>query len=226
MFLFEESESPVTLKWIAQDIKGNTSAVRSARFVVDSQPPLLNPTVTPNPVLLHGTAVASPNATDDNSGVASASCEPVDTSSIGPKTLTCTATDNAGNTASASVAYNVIYKFSGFSQPVDNPPTLNTANSGQAIPLKWRITDANGVPITDLANVVVTAVTLACPMGTKPDQIEEYTAGASGLLVQGNGNYQFNWKTPKNFARSCKTMKLDLGEGPGMERIALFQFVK
>jgi len=33
--------------------------------------------------------------------------------------------------------------------------------------------------------------------GTTPDQTEEYAAGASGLLNQGNGNYQFNWKTPK-----------------------------
>jgi azurin len=67
---------------------------------------------------------------------------------------------------------------------------------------------------------------LACPLGTRPAQIEEYTAGTSGLLVQGNGNYQFNWKTLKTYAKSCKTLKLDLGEGPGMERTALFQFTK
>jgi hypothetical protein len=109
---------------------------------------------------------------------------------------------------------------------VDNLPTLNSANSGQAIPLKWRITDANGQPVTNLASVVVTAVSLSCPLGATPDQIEEYAAGNSGLLNQGNGYYQFNWKTPKTYANSCKTMKLDLGEGPGMERTALFQYPK
>jgi hypothetical protein len=226
IFQFEEPESPVTLKWIAQDIKGNVSEVRSALFVVDSTPPLLAPTVTPNPVLLYGTAVADPNATDNNSGVASASCEPVDTSSVGLKTLTCTATDNLGNTASATVSYNVIYGFSGFTRPVDNPPALNTANAGSIVALKWQLTDANGAPITDLAGVAVKAESLACDLGTTPDQPEESAAGKSGLQNMGGGYYQWNWATPKAYAESCKTMKLDLAEGPGMERTALFQFPK
>jgi len=63
-------------------------------------------------------------------------------------------------------------------------------------------------------------------LGATSDQLAEYASGASGLLNQGNGNYQFDWKTPKTYARSCKTMKLDLGEGPGMERTAQFQFTK
>jgi hypothetical protein len=224
VFLFEEPESPVTLKWIAQDIKGNVSGVRSARFAVDTVPPVLNPTVTPNPVLLHGTAVADPNATDPNAGVASASCEPVDTSSVGLKTLTCTATDLAGNTATATVNYNVIYGFSGFTPPVAAPPQVNTANAGQTIPLKWRIVDTNGAPVTDLASVGVTAVTLACSLGTTPDQ--SYETANGGLQNLGDGYYQFDWKTPKTYAMSCKTLTLDLAEGPGMERTALFQFVK
>jgi PKD repeat protein len=145
---------------------------------------------------------------------------------VGPYTIRLTVTDKDGDSAQAVLQYQVIYNFIGFTQPVDNPPTLNTANSGQAIPLKWRITDANGQPVTNLASVVVTAVSLSCPLGGTPDQIEEYAAGNSGLQNQGNGYYQFNWKTPKTYANSCKTMKLDLGEGPGMERTALFQFPK
>ena len=125
-----------------------------------------------------------------------------------------------------SQTFNIAYNFSGFSQPVDNVPTLNTANSGQAIPLKFRITDAYGNPVTDLTNVAVTAVSLSCPLGTTSDQVDEYASGSSGLLNQGDGYYQFNWKTPKTYAKSCKTMSLDLGEGLGMERTALFQFTK
>jgi hypothetical protein len=63
-------------------------------------------------------------------------------------------------------------------------------------------------------------------LGATPDQLEEYAAGSSGLLNQGDGYYQLNWKTPKTYAQSCKTLKLDLGEGSGMERTALFQFTK
>jgi photosystem II stability/assembly factor-like uncharacterized protein len=149
------------------------------------------------------------------------------TSPVGKYAITCSG-GVAGNYNFTYVngTLTIIYNFAGFFQPVDNLPTLNSANSGQAIPLKWRITDANGNPVTNLTSVVVTAETLTCPLGTTPDQVEEYATGNSGLQNQGNGYYQFNWKTPKTYANSCKTMKLDLGEGPGMERTALFQFPK
>lgn len=122
--------------------------------------------------------------------------------------------------------FHTTYSFSGFSQPVDNLPVVNTANSGQAIPLKFHLTDFNGNPVIDLANVTVTADSLTCDLGATVDQVEEYASGASGLINQGDGYYQFNWKAPKSYAKSCKTLKLDLGEGAGMERTALFQFTK
>jgi hypothetical protein len=226
VFLFDTPNSHTTLKWIAQDIKGNVSEVRSADFSIDTIAPVLAPTVAPNPVLLHGSAVASPNATDENSGVASSTCEPVDTSSVGLKTLTCTAADYAGNTATATVSYNVIYGFSGFTSPVSKPPLVNRVNSGQTVPLKWRLVDAAGAPVTDLSAVKVTVKGYACALGSTPDLVMEVSAGGLGLQNLGDGYYQWDWKTPKQYAKSCKTLRLDLAEGPGMERTALFEFVK
>ena len=148
----------------------------------------------------------------------------IDTTSIGTKSFTVSAADNAGNTGSASASYNVIYSFGGFFAPVDNLPTMNIAKAGQTIPLKWRITDVNGVPVTTLSSVTVTAVSLACEQGTTSDQMEEYASGSSGLQNLGDGYYQFNWKTPKSYANSCKTIKLNLGEGPVHE--VLFRFTR
>ncbi len=68
----------------------------------------------------------------------------------------------------------VRYNFLGFFASVDRPNTMNVSKAGQAIPLKWRLTDANGVPITDLIGVTVQAVSLTCSYGTTVDQIEEY----------------------------------------------------
>ena len=59
-----------------------------------------------------------------------------------------------------------------------------------------------------------------------PDLIEEYATGNSGLQNLGNGYYQWNWKSPTTYVNSCKTLKLDLGEGSGYEHTALFQFKK
>lgn len=203
--------SGTTLTCTATSVGGTTSV--SVTVKKDATAPTLSPTVTPNPVFLNGAATADPGATDATSGVASASCPPVVTTTLGYHTLTCSAKDNAGNTASANVQYLVTYKFSGFFAPVDNPPVLNTVNSGQAIPLKWRITDANDVPVLTLASAGVTAVTINCDLATTADQLEEYATGASGLLNLGDGYYQFNWATPKSYRNSCKEMRLNLSEG-------------
>lgn len=170
---------------------------------------------------------------DETGGSGLASCvgdvpngNPIDTGSVGTKTFTVNAADNAGNPASVTHTYRVLYNFTGFFSPVDNPPTMNTAKAGQAIPLKWRITDANGNPVTTLTGVSVTAVSLSCPSAPTVDAIEEYVTSNSGLQNLGDGYYQWNWKSPTSYANTCKTLKLDLGEGTGFEHLALFQFSK
>ena len=47
------------------------------------------------------------------------------TESVGPKILTFTATDLAGNSASLDCAYAVIFDFGGFYLPVEPAPALN-----------------------------------------------------------------------------------------------------
>ncbi len=112
----------------------------------------------------------------------------------------------------------------GFSAPVDNPDTVNLVKAGQAVPFKWRLLDANGNPVTTLASATLTAVSLSCSLGTTADLLEEVAAGGSGLQNLGDGYYQLNWKTPKTYADSCKTLKLDLGDG--VTHDALFKFTR
>lgn len=117
------------------------------------------------------------------------------------------------------------YMFDGFARPVSNGGVLNLAKAGQAIPLKWRLTDASGVPVTSLATATITVKDLNCPLGSTADQVEEYATGSAGLVNLGDGYYQLNWKTPSTYARSCKMLQVNLGEGSG-PRTALFQFTK
>lgn len=63
---------------------------------------------------------------------------------------------------------------------------------------------------------------LDCSIGTSPDLLEETTPGESGLQNLGGGDYQLNWKSPSSYAGSCKTLRLDLGEG--LVHTALFKF--
>lgn len=101
---------------------------------------------------------------------------------------------------------------------------LNVAKAGRTIPLKWRVTDGNGLPVTDLSSVSVTVSSLTCDLGSTSDQVEGYASGTSGLQHLGDGYYQYNGRTPKGYATSSTTLALDLGDG--VNHTAAFRFVK
>jgi len=114
------------------------------------------------------------------------------------------------------------YNFTGFFSPIDMN-IINSAKAGQAIPIKWRLTDFNGAPISDPASFVsVTSYPTPNACGGTTDAIETY-AGSSGLQYLGDGYWQFNWKTPKSYAGQCRTMSLNLSDGV-LTRTANFMF--
>ena len=153
-------------------------------FNVDVTPPTLAPTV--QPVVLHGSAVASPNATDATSGIQSATCGAIDSTTAGIHTVTCTATDRAGNsTTSGPITYLVAYNLLGFFTPA---PTSKW-KIGQVVPIKLALTDANNVPIPDTE---AQALANAC-------RVSFATTGAqttTGCLKYDTKAHQFvfNWK--------------------------------
>jgi hypothetical protein len=228
----ETSNAATNSRNVPDGVGNNSTAGPIAGNKIDKKGPTVSLTCPASPLLLNAPASASWEATDGGSGVAAGYEDgsfAVPTNSVGPKTAVAAAgisQDDVGNPSSASppCGYAVQFGFSGFRTPVDNNGVRNAANSGQAIPLKWELHDYAGNPVTTLAGVTVTVATLVCDAGTTLDLIEEYAAGSSGLQNHGNGSYQFNWKTPTSYARSCKTMKLDLGEG--IVRTALFEFKK
>jgi hypothetical protein len=228
----ETSNAATNSRNVPDGVGNNSTAGPIAGNKVDKKGPTVSLTCPASPLLLNAPASASWEATDGGSGVAAGYEDgsfAVPTNTVGPKTAVAAAGishDDVGNPSSASppCGYAVQFGFIGFRTPVDNNGIRNAANSGQAIPLKWELRDFAGNPVTTLAGVTVTVASLACDAGTTLDLIEEYAAGSSGLQNHGNGSYQFNWKTPTSYARSCKTMKLDLGEG--IVRTALFEFKK
>jgi hypothetical protein len=144
------------------------------------------------------------------------------TSLYGPYT-NGTATLQGGQTVNAEVP---VYQTVGFTAPVDLSGVLNTAKAGQMIPLKWRLLDAAGNPVTNLdpASVVLIVSAYACQASIPTDPIETYTSGTTLLQNLGNGYYQLNWKTEKSYAKTCKQIILKIGTWTGDGFTALFQF--
>ena len=132
-------------------------------------------------------------------------------------------TDSAVGVIGDPGAPVVGYKFSGFRSPIDVLPAVNSAKGGQAIPVKWRITTAAGVPVSNPSSFVsLTSSGGACGVGAT-DEVEAYAPGASGLQYLGNGEWQMNWKTEKAWAGQCRTLTLKLADGLE-SRTASFKF--
>ncbi len=111
----------------------------------------LNPTVTPNPVTLNGSATASSGATDTLSNIASQGCGPVDTSTTGNFTVNCWASNDAGNYATGTASYTVT---NGICTLYDQS---QAKKSGSTIPVKLQLCDASGANISS-PDITVTAL--------------------------------------------------------------------
>jgi N-acylglucosamine 2-epimerase len=217
--LTAEGEYDVT--YSAVDALGNTEEPQTLEVKVDRTDPVV--TCQPEPAFELGeTGQVSATVADAESGPAAplVTAE-ADTSSVGAAAASVTGADLAGRTATASCGYQVRYGFTGFEAPVDNG-VVNVAKAGSATPLKWRLTDHAGNPVLDLASVRITSAGHTCDGAAVEDAIEEVASGASGLQNLGDGNYQINWKSPKTYAGTCRTLQLDLGEG--QLRTAEFRF--
>jgi sugar lactone lactonase YvrE len=189
----------------------------------DTTPPTIKLTCT-GTLNLNILAYASVNVTDAGSGVASQSATNgnniVDTSTVGAKTFTVTATDNAGNTASNACSYQVIYDFQGaggFLPPLGDPSTINTAKAGSTIPVKWQLPDGKGGFINDLS--VVTGITyqqVKCSDFTiaLENEAPAPSSGGSGLRYDtANNQFVYNWKTSSTMAGKCYVLVLKLKDG-------------
>jgi hypothetical protein len=110
----------------------------------------------------------------------------------------------------------VVYTWSGFFQPVDNAPTVNSA-----IPVKFSLGGSYGLNI--FASGYPKVQQVACG-STQADEVEQtVTAGASGLSYDATtGQYSYTWKTDKKWAGSCRQLILKLVDGS--EHVAMFQF--
>jgi alpha-tubulin suppressor-like RCC1 family protein len=193
------------------DAAGNVSAPASITVKIDRTPPALAVGVE-QPLLLHAEDGMWAFFSDNLSGPApGGSCTPLETSTIGVKTVTCTAIDKAGNTGSASTDYRVSYGFAGFEAPLDN--AWNGVRIKQYLPFKWRVFDANNADVANLASFNVTRATVACPAGITPVAVTAYGNSNTSLQYLGGGRYQRNWLLSTGLPGSCVRIDVELGDG-------------
>ena len=145
--------------------------------------------------------------------------------------LTGPAADQRGVTRPQGSAFDIgafeleqqaLFNFSGFFQPVDNLPTLNTVKAGQGVPVKFSLDGDQGLAI--FAEGYPVSQQAACEGGAPLDAIEQtVTAGGSSLSYDPATNtYTYVWKTESSWKNSCRTLIVRLSDGT--EHAANFKF--
>jgi hypothetical protein len=109
-------------------------------------------------------------------------------------------------------AFRVLYPFTGFFQPVDNLPTVNTVKAGSAIPVKFSLGGNRGLDIF----VTGSPGSALYTCGSDPtDAIEVTVAATSNSLSYDptTSQYTFVWKTDKAWSSTCRHLVLKLKDG-------------
>jgi hypothetical protein len=117
-----------------------------------------------------------------------------------------TATDKAGNQTPRSIGYTVVYAFSGFFSPVDNPPALNGFKAGNTAPVKFSLAGNQGSAIFAAGSPSVQQIncTTHAPIGS--------AAATSGSLAydKKSDRYTYTWQTSKTWLGSCQQLTVTL----------------
>src|ERR1041384_718273 len=189
--------------------------------VVDTTAPVIscpsNITVTlpPNSTATSTTVSFTVTATDSCSSNVTVTTDHASGSSfpVGTTTVNATADDHNGNTSSCSFTISVLYNFTGFFPPVNNPPVLNVVNAGRAIPVKFSLSGNKGLNI--FAPNSPSSGPIVCDSSSPPAVLEDTVpAGASSLSYDPvTDQYIYVWKTDSLWAGTCRQLVVQLNDG-------------
>jgi hypothetical protein len=184
----------------------------------DATPPTITIT-TPAATnyLLNQTTTADFTCADTGSGLASCtgpapSGSPIDTTSVGAHTFTINAADNAGNTATKSVGYTVIYKICLLYDP------SKVHRKGSTIPIKIQVCDtadanasASSIALT-AHSITQTSTSTSGPVedsgNANPDNNFRYDPALGAT-----GGYIYNLST-KDLTTGSYTLNFTVGANP------------
>jgi len=192
----------------ATDNAGNTNSATVSGINIDKTAPTVSLVGGPanGSSYIFGSVPAAPtcSASDALSGLAAACSVTGYSTAVGTHTVTASATDNAGNSNSASATYTVLaWTLRGFYQPVDmsvDYPAIivwNTVKGGSTVPLKFEVFKGT-TESTDVADVMSFSARAVPCTGGAEDLIELFsTTGGTSLRYDATaGQFIQNWKTP------------------------------
>ena len=190
----------------ATDIAGNVGSATVSGISIDNE----NPTITAVNVAggfyaLGAAPAATCTASDSFSGVAA--CNVTVTggkaNGVGTFTYTATATDKASNSATQTGTYQVVYRFDGFLQPINDTAhqigtSISVFKAGSTIPVKLQLRKADGTIVQATTAPVWLTPVKGSSMSLAVDETAYTASGDSGSTYRYDATaqqYIYNWKT-------------------------------
>ncbi|HEY5944728.1 MAG TPA: HYR domain-containing protein, partial [Kofleriaceae bacterium] len=206
-----------TVTCTATDAAGNSSTLSFNVTVEDhSAPTLYAPT---DPVVVSasagGTVVTySVSATDTVDSSVTTVCTPPSgsTFSLGTTSVTCTATDDAGNTTTKTFLVRVVAEWTGILQPI-NADGSSVFKLGNVVPVKFKLGGSSAGIATLTATLTLVKVS-SSPTGTDIEAISVGSADSGNTFRYDpvNDIYIFNLATT-TLSVGTWQLRIDLGDG-------------
>jgi hypothetical protein len=223
-----------TLSFFSTDKAGNVEAPVSVSFKVDGTKPAISITKPADGAsyLIDSYQKASYSCSDALSGLASCvgtvpNGSKFSTGSIGKKTFTVNAADNAGNTASQTVKYNVIWPFTGFLGL--SMTKANKVKAGKEVEIRFKLGGFRGWDVIEDGypisyRVSCSSVSSKAAKGKRNLKHHDHDHGHGHRrdLDYDDGVYEYEWDTSKSWDDTCRVFVLKLEDGTVHE--ATFRF--
>jgi predicted extracellular nuclease len=135
-------------------------------------------------------------------------------------TVTVRASDAFGNFTTDAATVSVLYDFSGFFSPIDNPPVVNEIQAGRTVPIRFSLDGFHGFDIFDGAPALALQPCTNGPV----DRVEATLALNASFLTYDpfTDQYIYVWRTDRAWRRQCGELTVNLADGTS--RTALFRF--
>jgi|GEM_PF-3455270 len=211
------TEGTTQVTGTAYDMAGNSSSITPFDVKLDKTKPALN--LPANLAFLpdsdSGKVVTyTASASDNYTTPLSAQCDAASGTlfPIGTTTVTCTATDDAGNTGTGSFAVSVKYwTFQGYKQkvlttsPTATTPAWNTVKAASTVALRFNAFNEADTEVTSTSAVSMTFSSVPCTGGTETplSSLATTTGGTVFRYDSTGGQFIYNWQTSKSWAGKC-----------------------
>jgi predicted extracellular nuclease len=127
------------------------------------------------------------------------------------RTIGVQVTDPSGLTATDTAVVNVVWNFSGFFPPIDNPPELNVVKAGRVVAVQFSLGGDQGLVVLAAGSPVSVPVNCTSrePIGAEEPTV---TPGGGITYMASTDTYLYEWKTSKGWT-DCRRLIVTLADG-------------